>query len=92
MNIGKRKETPVLTLLRGPDGTVTAVDDGVKGEGIERLEPAPAADVWATELEPFLTGCLSVLPDPLEDGWPRLGFLLFSLGAVDRYWLRRTGR
>ena len=39
-----------------------------------------------SELEPFIQGCLSLLPDSLEEGRLRLGFLLFTLGAVDRFW------
>jgi len=52
----------------------------------DSLEPVDGEDPRVMELEPFLEGCLSVLPERMERGQTRLGVLLFLLGAVDRFW------
>jgi hydroxyacylglutathione hydrolase len=38
------------------------------------------------ELEPFVQGCLGVLPDLVEQGQIPLGAFLFLLAATDRFW------
>lgn len=70
---------------QSPDGRATAVDPDL-GRPVDHLEPAAPADPKVRELEPFLQACVSVFPEPLEKGRPRLGFFLFALGAADRFW------
>jgi hypothetical protein len=48
----------------------------------------PASEPSVQALEPFIQGCLSLLPEIPGEVGPRMGFLLFVLGAASRFWER----
>ena len=51
--------------------------------------PAGAARERSDQaFEPFIQGCMSLLPEIPGEVGPRMGFLLFLLGAADRFWER----
>jgi hypothetical protein len=88
-NNGKRNSKRIWR--QSPDGRVVAVgmDADADGHSSPSLESIDPDDPRLAELEPFLQGCMSVLPKRLEQGQIRLGAFLFLLGAVDRFWTLR---
>jgi hypothetical protein len=86
-NNGKRHSKRIWR--PSPDGRVVAVDVAAAGHTSPGLESTDPGAPGVAELEPFLQGCMSVLPERLEHGQIRLGVFLFLLGAVDRFWTLR---
>ena len=84
MNGGTGKRVDEQVWMQSPDGRVVRVD-GDLGRPVGVPERA-LRDPLIRELEPFLQGCASVLSESRGDGRSRLGYLLFALGAVDRFW------
>jgi hypothetical protein len=86
MSAEKRIEDINRVWCQSPGGKAVAVGEAVDEHPVDRLQRVNREDPQIMELEPFLEGCLSVLPDRLEQGQIRLGVLLFLLGAADRFW------
>jgi hypothetical protein len=86
MNAEKRTEGITRVWRQSPEGKAVAVGGDVNERPVDSLQGADLEDPRLMELEPFLQGCLSVLPNPLEQGQTRLRVLLFLLGAADRFW------
>lgn len=68
------------------DGRAMAAGGDANDGSLCSLQPAEVEGPRVRELEPFLQGCLSVLPGRLEKGRIRLGVFLFLLGVADRFW------
>jgi hypothetical protein len=73
------------TWRQSPDGRALAADGDLE-RSLERPSPKRPNGPRLMELEPFLLACESLLPESLSEGRVRLGFLLFAMGAVDRFW------
>jgi len=70
---------------QSPDGRPMAAEGGLD-RALGSAAPSAPDVPRIRELEPFLQSCESVLPESPEVGRIRLGFVLFVLGAADRFW------
>ena len=69
-------------LRKSPDGMISEHSDE-DGTG-----SAAGNDLQLEILQPFLDGCMSVVPDTRLTRRARTGIFLFMLGAADRLWAR----
>jgi hypothetical protein len=86
MTAKKRTENMQRIWRQSPEGKAVAVGGDVNDRPVDSLQGDDLENPRIMELEPFLRGCLSVLPDRLEHGKIRVGVFLFLLGAADRFW------
>jgi hypothetical protein len=86
MTAKKRTENMQRIWRQSPEGKAVAVGGDVNDRPVDCLQGDDLGNPRIMELEPFLQGCLSVLPDRLEHGQIRVGVFLFLLGAADRFW------
>jgi len=89
MTAKKRTENMQRIRRQSPEGKAVAVGEDVNDRSVDSRQGDGLENPRIMELEPFLRGCLSVLPERLDHGHVRLGVLLFLLGAADRFWSLR---
>jgi hypothetical protein len=71
---------------QSPDGRAVAATDHPDDRAMGSPEATEGNEPRLRELEPFLEACMSLAPEPSEGEQVRLGFVLFALGAADRFW------